>query len=256
MPEGGDALSVLKFGSSVLGRPEDYAEAAREVGAEVAGGCKVVAVVSAMAGTTDALLAAAERVVPAPGDPELNFVLASGEEMSAGMLALALAARGVSARAFTRSDAPIHTRGPLDNADPIGVEAEPIRSHLESGDVVVYPGFVGIDATGEPSLLGRGGSDMTAIFLGHRFGARELRLVKDVNGICAADPRERPDAVPMDYLGWEVARRIGGGVVQEKALAYAMRHRVSFRVASLGGGRGTWVGRPAEATQPPAALAG
>lgn len=255
MPGGGDALSVLKFGSSVLGRPEDYADAAREVGAEVGGGRKVVAVVSAMAGTTDALLAAAERVAPVPGGPELNFVLASGEEMSAGMLALALAARGVSARAFTRSDAPIRTRGPLDNADPAGLEAEPIRSHLESG-VVVYPGFVGVDATGEPSLLGRGGSDMTAIFLGHRLGARELRLVKDVNGICAADPRKRPDAVPMDYLGWEGARRIGGGVVQEKALAYATRHGVSFRVSSLGGGKGTWVGSPAEANRPPAALAG
>ena len=69
MPEGGGALSVLKFGSSVLGRPEDYADAAREVGAEVGGGCKVVAVVSAMAGTTDALLAAAGRVAPVPGDP-------------------------------------------------------------------------------------------------------------------------------------------------------------------------------------------
>ena len=255
MPAGGDALSVLKFGSSVLRGPEDYAGAAEEVRAEAGGGCKVVAVVSAMAGTTDALLAAARRVEPAPDDSQLGFVLASGEEMSAGMLALALAARGVSVRAFTRATAPIRTRGPLGNADPVGLESGTIISAFESSDVVVYPGFVGVDATGDPSLLGRGGSDMTAIFLGHLLGALEIRLLKDVDGICAVDPRERPDAAPLGYLGWEGARRIGGGAVQEKALAYAARHGVSFRVAALGG-RGTWVGDAAVANQVSAKLVG
>lgn len=255
MSTGVKALRVLKFGSSVLARPEEYGRAAGEVRAEVAGGCKVVAVVSAMGRTTDQLLAAARTVAQAPSDALVAALLGTGEEASVALLAMALDAREVSVSAFTRTTLPIRTRGPLQDADPVDVDAERILSVLESVDVVVFPGFVGVDAAGSPSLLGRGGTDLTALFLGHALGAAEIRLVKDVDGIFPGDPGEKPDAAPFAYLSWEGARRIGGGVVQEKALAFAARHGLGFRVAAPGG-RGTWVGALAEAPPVPAGRAG
>ena len=246
MSTGVKALRVLKFGSSVLSSPESYGRAADEVRAEVAGGSRVVAVVSAMGKTTDRLLAAARTVTPTPRDALLSTLLATGEEASVVLLAMALSGRGVSATAFTRATLPLSTRGPLLEADPVDLDTRRILSAFESVDGVVFPGFVGVDVTGAPSLLGRGGSDMTALFLGHALGAAEVRLVKDVDGIFPGDPQQQPDAAPFPYLSWEGARRIGGSVVQEKALAFAARHGLGFRVAAPGG-RGTWVGTLAEA---------
>ena len=196
MSTGVKALRVLKFGSSVLVRPELYRRAAEEVRAEVASGCRVVAVVSAMGETTDGLLAAARAVTDAPDDALLAALLGTGEEASVALLAVALDATGVSVSAFTRTTVPVRTRGPLQDADPVDVDTDRILSVLESVEVVVFPGFVGVDAAGTPSLLGRGGSDLTALFLGHALGAAEIRLVKDVDGISPGDPRRKPEAGP------------------------------------------------------------
>lgn len=255
MSTGVKALRVLKFGSSVLVRPELYRRAAEEVRAEVASGCRVVAVVSAMGETTDRLLAAARAVTDAPDDALLAALLGTGEEASVALLAVALDATGVSVSAFTRTTVPVRTRGPLQDADPVDVDTDRILSVLESVEVVVFPGFVGVDAAGTPSLLGRGGSDLTALFLGHALGAAEIRLVKDVDGIFPGDPRRKPEAGPFAYLSWEGARRIGGSVVQEKALAFAARHGLGFRVAAPGG-RGTWVGTIPETSPMSATRAG
>ena len=234
-------VQVLKFGSSVLARPECYRRVAEAVREEVARGRKVVAVVSAMGDTTDQLLAAARAVTPAPPDALLCAMLATGEEASVALLAIALTASGVPATGFTTAGLPIRTRGTLWDADPVAVDTSRIASALEYSDVVVYPGFVGVDVTGVPSLLGRGGSDLTAFFLGHAVGAAEIRLVKDVDGIFPADPRRDRGLAPLACLSWDEARRIGGGVVQDKALGFAARHGLGFRVAALGG-QGTWVG--------------
>ncbi|MDE2974246.1 MAG: hypothetical protein OXU64_05910 [Gemmatimonadota bacterium] len=255
MSNGVKALRVLKFGSSVLVRPELYRRAAEEVRAEVASGCRVVAVVSAMGETTDRLLAAARAVTDAPDDALLAALLGTGEEASVALLAVALDATGVSVSAFTRTTVPVRTRGPLQDADPVDVDTDRILSVLESVEVVVFPGFVGVDAAGTPSLLGRGGSDLSALFLGHALGAAEIRLVKDVDGIFPGDPRRKAEAGPFAYLSWEGARRIAGSVVQEKALAFAARHGLGFRVAAPGG-RGTWVGTIPETSRVSATRAG
>lgn len=233
-------MIVLKFGSSVLERPEDYRCAATEVSAEVGKGHKVVAVVSAMGRTTDDLLEAVKVVAQSPPHSVLVSLLATGEEASVALLSMALAAKGVRATEFTTAELPVYTRGPLEDADPVEVDSEKIVSALESADVVVVPGFIGMDGTGVPSLLGRGGSDLTALFLGHVLGA-EVRLVKDFDGIYPQDPRLVPDAVPFRFLSWEGVNRIGGDVVQIKAVDFAERHQLGFRVSALGGG-GTWVG--------------
>ncbi len=240
-------VSVLKFGSSVLERPEDYRCVSAEVCAEIEQGHKVVAVVSAMGKTTDELIAAVRSVTQAPPHSLLVSLLATGEEASVALLSIALAAKGVRAAEFTTAELPIYTRGPLEDAEPVGVDTEKIMAALGPADVVVLPGFLGMDMTGVPSLLGRGGSDLTALFLGHVLEA-EVRLVKDFDGIYPQDPRLVPDAAPFRFLSWEGVNRIGGDVVQMKAVDFAERHQLGFRVTALRG-TGTWVG-PLAGTPP------
>ena len=243
-------LKVLKFGSSVLERPEDYRLVAAEVCAEAGKGHKIVAVVSAMGRTTDELLEAVKVVTQTPPHSLLVSLLATGEEASVSLLAIALAAKGVRTTEFATAELPVYTRGPLEDAEPVQVDAKKIMAALETADAVVVPGFLGMDETGVPSLLGRGGSDLTALFLGHVLGA-EVRLVKDFDGIYPQDPRLVPDAAPFRFLSWEGVNRIGGDVVQVKAVDFAERHQLGFRVTALGG-EGTWVG-PLAGTPPVAA---
>ena len=235
-------VSVLKFGSSVLECPADYPRVADALRAETVGGRKIVAVVSAMGGTTDALVAAARAVTPVPPGALMGALLATGEDASVALLVLALAARGVRAQGTCSSRLPVVTRGALDDADPVAVDSAQLRATLEQSDVVVFPGFVGVDVTGVPSLLGRGGSDLTALFLGHALGDAQVCLVKDVDGVYPADPRANPGIEAYEEMGWSEARRVGGEIVQGKAVDFAERHGMRFRVAGLGG-RGTWVGR-------------
>ncbi len=255
----GGPVHVLKFGSSILAGPRDYPAVAGMIGREVARGRAVVAVVSAMGDTTDALLSAARSVAPALPDRLMGALLATGEEASVALLTLALADRGVRAVGFNTWRLPIRTQGSLSDADPVGVDAAQIRAMLASHDAAVFPGFVGVDVTGAPSLLGRGGSDLSALFLGDALGAAEVRLVKDVDGIFPADPRhgrgpgphpdDGPDPcppesrIPCSRLTWAQARAIGGGVVQSKAIDFAERRKLDFRVTGLTG-KGTIVGRP------------
>lgn len=234
-------VSVLKFGSSVLSCPRDYLRVAGALKGRVADGRRIVAVVSAMEGTTDGLLAAARSVTPEPPDSLLGALLATGEEASVALLVLALAGCGVRAEGFSASHLPILTRGPLNDAEPVAVDTAQLRLVLGRTDVVVFPGFVGVDATGVPSLLGRGGSDLTALFLAHALGDAEACLVKDVNGVYPADPRTNPAVRAFEEMDWNEALRVGGEIVQGKAVEFAKRHRMRFRVAGLGG-RGTWVG--------------
>lgn len=240
-PSAAAPLSVLKFGSSVLAKPDDYRDAAKVIAAEVARGRKIVAVVSAMGRTTDTLLAAARSVAPAPPDSQVGALLATGEEASVALLTLALVANGVRAAGVSAARVPVRTCGALNDADPVHVDTGRIRTALQTRDALVFPGFVGVDVSGVPSLLGRGGSDLTALFLGDALEASEIRLVKDVDGIFPEDPDGRDGIAPYPALTWASARRVGGGVVQPKAIDYAERRRVRFRVTGPGGA-GTSVG--------------
>ena len=266
-------IHVLKFGSSVLACPDDYPVVAEVIGREVACARKVVAVVSAMGDATDSLLAAARSVTPASHDRLMGALLATGEEASVALLALALAAKGVPAAGLNAWRLPVRTRGSLSDAEPVAVDTARIRAMFASHDVVIFPGFIGVDVTGVPSLLGRGGSDLTALFLADALGAEVVRLVKDVDGIFPSDPRgfagagsrrdgapgshrdgilhppyrgstdERPPAAhePYSTLTWSQAQEIGGAVVQSKAIDFAERRGLAFRVTGLTG-KGTTIG--------------
>ena len=157
------------------------------------------------------------------------------------LLVLALTTQGLRAEGFNPLRLPIVTRGAFNDAEPVVVDTAKLRNALEYNDVVVFPGFVGVDLTGVPSLLGRSGSDLTALFLGHARGDAGVCLVKDVDGVYPADPRTNPGIKAYEELEWSEAIRVGGQIVQGKAVAFAERHRMRFRVAGLGG-RGTWVG--------------
>lgn len=245
----GGVTAVVKFGSSVLAGQEGYRRVAEHVRQEVAHGRKLIAVVSAMGNTTEALLSSAKAVASEPRDALVAALLSTGEEASVALLRIALADVGVPSAGFTAAQLCVRTRGALRDADPVAVDTRRICAAFACADVIVVPGFVGVDVTGVPSLLGRGGSDLTALFLGHAMGAAEIRLVKDVDGVFPGDPGRGSGLAPLRSVSWDRARCIGGGVVQDKALRFAARHRLGFRVAAMGG-RGTWVGDPTPPSQP------
>lgn len=243
--EGGCAprgpLSVLKFGSSLLRDADGFRVASEEVGREVARGRRVLAVVSAMSGATDRLLGTAVALCEPPA-ALLASLLETGEDASVALLGIALTSRGLLTQTVSAGALDLRTTGSLHDADPVGVDAPRLVSWLSTHEVVVVPGFIGRDRAGSPSLLGRGGSDLTALFLAEELGAREVRLVKDVDGVHRTDPKLDPRrSAPLERASWSQVGRIGNGVVQDKALQYAERFGIRFRVAAPGG-CGTFVG--------------
>jgi homoserine dehydrogenase len=238
---GGQEVVVLKFGSSVLAAPDGFRTAAQEVADEVGRGHRVVAVVSAPAGVTDALLRAASAISDAPPAAQLGHLLGTGESVSVALLGIALSALGLDVHLLSPAALGLRTVGPTLDADPVDLDAERLRASLGSRPVVVAPGFVGIGPDGEASLLGRGGSDLTALFLAHRLGARECRLLKDVDGLYPRDPRTAPEARPYERADWARVLEVGGELVQEKAVRFARAAGLGFRIAAPRG-RGTWVG--------------
>lgn len=238
-------IVVLKFGSSLLRSPQGFATAAEEVAREADQGHRVVCVCSARRGATEELLLEAHAL---GADPPANLVsrlLATGEAASVALLALALTARGVLVLALDAADLGIRTHGPLLDADPYDLDTERLFRLLAFRPALVVPGFVGHHDTGETSLLGRGGSDLTALFLAHRLGAVECRLIKDVDGLHTHDPNVVPGGRPIREASWETAHAVAGRLIQPKALRFAQAWNQPFRVAAPGG-TGTWVGQSRE----------
>ncbi len=238
------AVTVMKFGSSLLSGGEGFRRVVAEVSREISAGRRVLAVVSAMKGTTDRLLGDALALSPRPAQRLLSVLLRTGEDASVALLGIALVEAGLNAHVLTAEEFGLRTTGPLHDAEPLDVDLVRLVSCLRAHDVTVVPGFVGKDSSGHPSLLGRGGSDLTALYVAHRLGAEEIRLVKDVDGVFPRDPNlEGPSCVALSEASWAEVERVGNGVVQPKALRFAERAGLSFRVAAMAG-TGTWVGRP------------
>ena len=239
----GHPLVVLKFGSSVLGTERDYAAAVAGIQRHLQRGERVLAVVSALKGATDRLLADAHFFGPEPEPAATASLLATGESASAARLALALDAAGVQAALLEPGAIGLTTHGPLLDADPVSVNADAVRRALEHSGAAVVAGFYGRDSAGGYALFGRGGSDLTALFLAHRLGARSCRLVKDVEGVYERDPGEG-GRKPRRYerLSWDDALKLGSRVVQPKTLHFARRERIEFEVGRVGAAACTRVG--------------
>lgn len=237
---------VVKYGGSVLRDDLDLLRLAQDAYALVRRGRRLVVVTSAFRGRTDALLA---QVDPDGDARDAAAYVAIGEIESSLRVTLALQRAGLVAKAVPARDVGIRTVGdPLD-ARIVSVDPQAIRRAACDADVVVVPGFVGTADDGSLTLLGRGGSDLTAIALAAALGA-ECTLVKDVDGVYERDPRG-PGDEPRRFssLRFDTARALGGRVVQPKALAHAAAAGTAFRIRAIHGD-GTLVGAARDALAP------
>ena len=235
-------IIVLKFGSSVLRNEDDLPAAVHEIYRWWRDGFQVVAVVSAFGNTTDELTRRAHSVCEQPNDELVAALLATGEAASSALLGLSLNRSGIPATVLDAEQAGLSTDGPVLDSNLTSINAPNVHGALRNG-VVVLPGFVGKAQNGKTTLLGRGGSDSTALFLAQRLGG-VCRLIKDVDGLYTSDPNTKtgPSAARFLRVSYATAARIGGGVVQLKAIDFAERHRLRFIVSSIGSNRATEIG--------------
>lgn len=229
-------LIVQKFGGTSVGSVERIAAVAERVAKCRRRGCRVVVVVSAMAGETDRLLKLARGVAGDVHDlRETDQLLGTGEQVSAALLALALQARGVPARSFTAPQMRLYTDGTFSRARLKQVDARGLNAALARGEVVVATGFQGIDAHGNLTTLGRGGSDTSAVALAATLGAAECEIYTDVLGVYTADPRVCPAARKLAALSFDEMMEmasLGSKVLQIRSVELAMNHNVPLRVRS------------------------
>lgn len=237
-------IVVLKIGGSILTGPQAYRRAAEFIASRL---CRnpserIVAVVSAEAGVTDALLSAARDIVEDPDPHAVDLLWSTGETRSAALLTLSLHARGVSARAVNVHEAGIVQ--PLEHGRPGHARLAPLRllALLTDHDVVVAPGFLARGDGDALVSLGRGGSDLTAVMLAAGLQARSCELVKDVPGYFTSDPKRDPLARPVEFLSFGRAIEMaeaGCELVQQHALEAARDRGVPVLVSAIGHDRHT-----------------
>lgn len=236
-----DRVIVLKFGGSVLTGEADVRRAVNEVYRFHRRGFSVVAVVSAFHGATDRLLALGRA--SSADDSRLAELLVSGERDAARALSSAFARHGIPARLLDPLAISLTTIGARFDADPVGLDDAPLRDALSRGNVAIVPGFFGACESGGVALLGRGGSDLSALFVASRLSAR-CRLVKDVPALFEWDPAAPGPIRPRAYdeVTFGTAQRIGGRVLQAKAIAFAQRHELHFEIGDWNSASSTTVG--------------
>ena len=236
-------LIVLKFGGSVLRDEDTLSLAVHEIQRWRRDDYRVVAVVSALAGTTEELLRSCRRFAPESADHAVAAVIAGGELHCAALLGLHLDRAGIPARVLSPGAIGLISDGPALNAEPKLLNSRPIQDALDSDEVVVVPGFVAHDKLGRTVVLGRGGSDLTALFLASRLRAARCRLVKDVDGLYDRDPAT-PGTMPDRYasVSWHDALKTDGAIVQHKAIRFARAHGLTFELGNVNGVQPTLVG--------------
>lgn len=235
---------VLKIGGSVLTGPNAYRRAAEFIASRVCGNPseRIVAVVSAESGVTDALLSTARDIVEDPDQHAVDLLWSTGETRAAALLTLSLHALGVAARAVNVHEAGIVQAVERDR--PGHARLSPLRllALLADHDVLVAPGFLARGAGDALVSLGRGGSDLTAVLLAAGLQARSCELVKDVPGYFTSDPKRDPLARPVDSLSFGRAIEMaddGCQLVQRQALEAAREHGVPVVVSAIGHDRHT-----------------
>ncbi|MCB1183379.1 aspartate kinase [bacterium] len=239
-------ILVRKYGGSSLASVERIRTVARDLKAARDRGYRLVVVVSAMGKTTDELGALAAQAHPSPPRRELDMLLSVGERITMSLLSMALADAGCPAISFTGSQCGIITDSSHSDARILEVKGDRVRDALEQGFVVVVAGFQGVSREREITTLGRGGSDTTAVALAAALGAVRCEILKDVDGVLAADPRLVPEPGRHDRLTWDEMRAVaesGCGVVHLRAVEYAAEKGVPLVVrSSFHDGPGTAIG--------------
>ncbi|MBL6752152.1 MAG: aspartate kinase [Nevskia sp.] len=229
------ALLVQKYGGTSVGSVERIDLVAAKVAAARERGHQIVVVVSAMSGETDRLLKLARSVDPRPQPRELDQMLATGEQVTIALLAMALARRGVPARSYQGWQVAIQTDQAYSKARIRNIQTERLLADCKAGTVPVVAGFQGVDEAGNVTTLGRGGSDTTGVALAAALKADECQIYTDVDGVYTTDPRVEPKARRLDRITFEEMLELaslGSKVLQIRSVEFAGKYKVPLRVLS------------------------
>lgn len=239
-------LIVQKYGGTSLGDSGRIQTAARRIAGLAHQGAQVVVVVSAQGDTTDTMIEKAVQLNKRGSNREMDAYLAAGEQMSAGLMAMAIGALGCPAVSLTGWQAGIKTDSVYANARITSVETGRILQELGAGNVVVVAGFQGIAENGDITTLGRGGSDTTAVALAAYLKADLCQIFTDVDGVYDRDPRQYPDAIRFGRISYEKMLRLirnGAQVLHDRSVELAREHGIALEVLSaFTGAPGTIVG--------------
>src|SRR5438046_4397494 len=228
------ALIVQKYGGSSVADVEKIKNVARRV-VESAGGNQLVVVVSAMGKTTDGLVNLATRISNSPDPREMDMLLATGEQITIALLAMALHGLGFKARSFTGPQVGMRTDTAHTKARITRINAERARAALDAGEIVVVAGFQALSEVDEITTLGRGGSDLTAVALAAALKADVCEIYTDVDGVYTADPNIVPDARKLPRIAYDEMLEmasLGAKVLQARSVAFAKKYGVTVHVRS------------------------
>ena len=229
------ALIVHKYGGTSVGSVERIKNVARRVAKWKAAGRDVVVVPSAMSGETNRLIALAKEIQPRPDPRELDVIASTGEQVTIGLLAMALLDLGVEARSYTGAQVRVLTDSAFTKARIQAIDEGRLREDLAQGVVPVVAGFQGVDPEGNITTLGRGGSDTTAVALAAAFKADECLIFTDVDGVYTTDPRIVPGARRLRTITFEEMLEmasLGSRVLQIRSVEFAGKYKVRLRVLS------------------------
>lgn len=228
-------LVVQKYGGTSVGTPERIQNVARRVLETQRAGHSVVVVVSAMSGVTDNLIKLARQVSPTPTDREMDVLLATGEQTTIALTAMAINAMGGKAVSLTGAQAGIITDGIHTKAKIANISPRQIRKHLSDGFICIVAGFQGQTLQGQITTLGRGGSDLTAIAIAAGLKAHLCEIYTDVDGVYTCDPRIVPTARKIEEITYEEMLEMassGSKVMQSRSVEFAKKFKVPFAVRS------------------------
>ncbi len=233
------ALLVHKYGGTSMGSTERIRSVAKRVAKWVRAGHQLIVVPSAMSGETNRLLALANELSPAGSTQahwrELDMIAATGEQVSVGLLAIALQAEGLEAVSYAGWQVPITTDSAFTKARIQSIDEKRVKADLAEGKVVVIAGFQGVDALGNVTTLGRGGSDTSAVAVAAAMKAAECLIYTDVDGVYTTDPRVVPEARRLKTVSFEEMLEmasLGSKVLQIRSVEFAGKYRVPLRVLS------------------------
>lgn len=239
------ALIVQKYGGTSVGNPERIKNVANRVANYRNKGDQVVVVVSAMSGVTDNLIKMAKEIMPLPNEREMDMLLATGEQTTIALTAIALHAMDIPAISMTGAQAGIVTDGVHTKAKIQNITPKAVHQLLDAGNVVIVAGFQGQTMEGQITTLGRGGSDLTAIALAAALKADLCQIYTDVDGVYTADPRIVPGAKKLPEISYDEMLELaslGAKVMQSRSVEFAKKFGVVFEVrSSLNDNSGTIV---------------
>jgi len=229
------SLIVQKYGGTSVGNPERIKNVAARVAKYREKGDQVVVVVSAMSGVTDNLIKLAREIMPLPSEREMDMLLATGEQTTIALTAMALHAMDIPAVSLTGAQAGIVTDGVHTKAKIQNITPKQVHALLDKGNVVIVAGFQGQTAEGHITTLGRGGSDLTAIALASALRADLCQIYTDVDGVYTADPRLVPNARKLPEISYDEMLELAGlgaKVMQSRSVEFAKKFGVVFEVRS------------------------